>query len=287
MALLLSASLIWAFSFGLIKKYLGGLDANFVASVRLALAFLLFLPLLRPRKISFVMTLRLFLIGVVQFGLMYVFYIQSFRFLAAYQVALFTIFTPLYVAAADDLRERRLRPRNLWTALLAVTGTAVIVYSGLGTTNLLTGFVLVQASNVCFAAGQIFYRRLLPRRSGWRDRDGFAWLYLGGTTAAALALVFFSGPLDLQLNSGQILVMLYLGLLASGVGFFLWNVGATRIETGILAVFNNVKIPLAVLVSLLFFGEHADWLRLFVGGGIMALALGLHYNRNPGNNDQY
>jgi carboxylate/amino acid/amine transporter len=279
MVFLLIASLVWAFSFGLVKKYLGDLDANFIAFVRLALAFLLFLPLLRPRKISFVITLRLFLIGIVQFGLMYVFYIQSFRFLAAYQVALFTIFTPLYVAVADDFWERRLRPRNLWTALLAVTGTAVIVYSGLGMTNLLTGFVLVQASNVCFAVGQIFYRRLLPRRPGWQDRDGFAWLYLGGTAAALLAMLFFSGPLQQSLNVSQLLVLLYLGLLASGVGFFLWNVGATRVEAGILAVFNNVKIPLAVLVSLLFFGEHTDWLRLLSGGGIIVLAIWLNSRR--------
>jgi carboxylate/amino acid/amine transporter len=283
MALLLIASLVWAFSFGLIKKYLGGLDANFVAFARLALALLLFLPLLKPRKISLSLTIRLILLGAVQFGLMYVFYIQSFRFLAAHQVALFTIFTPLYVAAADDLWEKRFRPLHFSTALLAVAGTAVIVYSGLGLMNLFAGFTLVQASNVCFAVGQVCYRRLLPRRPGWRDRDGFAWLYLGGTAAALLAMLFFSGPFSLRLDASQLLVLLYLGLLASGLGFFLWNVGATRVSAGTLAVFNNVKVPLAVLVALLFFKEHADWLRLVSGGGVLALALWLNYRLNPAN----
>ena len=279
MALLLITSFIWAFSFGLIKKYLGGLDASFVAFVRLALAFLLFLPLLKLRKNSPAMVLRLFMIGMVQFGLMYVFYIQSFRYLAAYQVALFTIFTPIFVALADDLWERRFSPLHFWTALLAVAGTAVIVYSGLGKAGLLAGFVLVQTSNLCFALGQVFYRRLLPLDKGWKDRDGFAWLYLGGTAAAALAMLFFSGPLPLRLNAGQLLILLYLGLLASGIGFFLWNVGATRVGAGTLAVFNNVKIPLAVMVSLLVFGEHADWPRLVVGGGVITLALWLNYRR--------
>ena len=275
MALLLIASFIWAFSFGLIKKYLGGLDANFVAAVRLALSFLLFLPLLRPRKVSPAMTLRLFLIGMVQFGLMYVFYIQSFRFLAAHQVALFTIFTPLYVAAANDLLEKRFLPRHFWTALLAVAGTAVIVYSGLGTAGLLAGFVLVQASNLCFALGQILYRRLLAGKE-WRDRDGFAWLFLGGTFAAALAMLLVSGPPGLDLNWSQVLVLLYLGLLASGVGFFLWNVGAGRVSSGLLAVFNNVKIPLAIAVSLLFFREQTDIFRLALGGAAIILALFLN-----------
>jgi len=278
MPLLLIASLIWAFSFGLIKTYLGGVDASLVAFVRLALAFLLFMPLLRPRKISFVMSLRLFLIGMVQFGLMYVFYIQSFRFLAAYQVALFTIFTPLYVAAADDVWEKRFRPLHFWTALLAVAGTAVIVYSGVGKVNLLAGFGLVQASNVCFAVGQICFRRL-PRRPDWQYRDGFAWLYLGGAAAALLAMLLSSAAHDLNLSGIQLLVLMVLGLLASGVGFFLWNVGALRVSAGLLAVFNNVKIPLAVLVSLLFFKENADWPRLLGGGGIMASAIWLNYRR--------
>lgn len=276
MALLLIASFIWAFSFGLIKKYLGGLDPSFVSFVRLALAFLLFLPLWKPRKTSPAMVLRLFMIGMVQFGLMYVFYVQAFRFLAAHQVALFTIFTPLYVAAADDIWEKRFRPRHLWTALLAVAGTALIVYSKWQSRDLLHGFLLVQASNICFAAGQVGYRRWVPFQSGRQARSGFAWLYLGGTVASLLALLFFSLPFGPRPGAGQLLVLLYLGLLASGIGFFLWNVGATRVGAGTLAVFNNVKVPLAVLASLLFFGEHAGWLRLLGGGGAIALAVWLN-----------
>ena len=51
-------------------------------------------------------------------------------------------------------------------------------------------------------------------------------------------------------------------MVASGLGFFLWNVGATRVGSGTLAVMNNAKIPLAVACSLLIFGEQADPLRL-------------------------
>jgi drug/metabolite transporter (DMT)-like permease len=276
MALLLLTSFIWAFSFGLIKRHLGDLNADFVAFTRLFLAFLLFLPLLRPRRIPRSLKLRLFSIGMVQFGLMYVSYIQSFRYLAAHEVALFTIFTPLYVAAAVGLLERRFRPLHFWTALLAVAGTAVIVYSRLHVRGLLTGFALVQASNLCFALGQVLYRRLVLAGRGWKDRDVFAWLYLGGAAAAFLAMLLFSGPPRLDLEGGQWLALIYLGLLASGVGFFLWNVGAARVSAGILAVFNNAKIPLAILVSLVFFRERTDLLRLAIGGGAVLLALNLN-----------
>lgn len=276
MALLLITSIIWAFSFGLVKKYLTGVDAAFVAFARLALALLLFLPLWRPRQVGGAMARRLLAIGTVEFGLMYVFYIQAFHFLAAYQVALFTVFTPLYVAACDDILEKRFRPLHFWTALLAVAGTAVIVYSRWMSKGLISGFLLVQASNACFAAGQIGYRRLAVAGRQWRDHEGFAWLYLGGSVAGALAMLASPGPLALRLGRAELLVLLYLGLLASGIGFFLWNIGTSQVSAGTLAVMNNLKVPLAVIVSLLFFGERADWLRLAIGGS--AILLALHWN---------
>ncbi len=280
MELLLITSFIWAFSFGLVKRYLSGVDAALVAFVRLALALLLFLPLWRPRLSPAPLARRLFGIGMVEFGLMYVFYIHSFRFLAAHQVALFTVFTPLYVALFDDVLERRFRPLHLWTALLAVAGTVVIVYSGWGSGALAAGFLLVQASNACFAAGQVWYRRLSAVGREWRDRDVFAWLYLGGAAAAALAMFMNPGAIDLRLGAGPMLVLLYLGLLASGVGFFLWNIGSSRVNAGTLAVMNNLKVPLAVAVSLVFFREQADLLRLAAGGSAVLLALYLN-GRSP------
>lgn len=275
MPLLLVTSLVWAFSFGLVKRYLTGVDAAFVAFARLALALLLFLPLWRPRRVPAAAVLRLLAIGAVQFGLMYVFYIQSFRLLAAHQVALFTVFTPLYVAAGDDLLERRFRPLHFWTALLAVAGTAVIAYRGWGSAGLLAGFLLVQASNACFAAGQLWYRRL-PNSGAWSGSHAFAWPCLGGAAASAVAWCLSPGAPMLRLTGGQAAVLLYLGLLASGAGFFLWNVGAARVSAGTLAVMNNLKVPLAVAVSLLFFGERADLARLAVGAAAIGLALYLN-----------
>ena len=69
--------------------------------------------------------------------------------------------------------------------------------------------------------------------------------------------------------------MLYLGAIASGLAFFLWNLGATRVGTGTLAVLNNLKVPLTVAVSLLFFGEQADVFRLSLSFALFGVALWL------------
>ena len=77
----------------------------------------------------------------------------------------------------------------------------------------------------------------------------------------------------IAVSGKQLLTLIYLGAIASGLSFFLWNIGGRRVNAGTLAVFNDLKIPLAVVVSLLIFDEQADLVRLIVGGSIIIGAL--------------
>ena len=276
MLYLLIVSLIWAFSFGLIKGQLAGLDANFVAAVRLGLSLLVFLPFLRLRGIDRKLGLRLALTGAVQYGLMYVAYIYAFRYLQAYEVALFTIFTPLYVTLVNDAFRRRLHVVSLLATVLAIAGTAIVQQANLLRPELARGFLIVQASNLCFAAGQVYYKELLRGKPAVRDLPLFGLLYLGGLAAAGIPALFTTPWASLALSSTQMLTLLYLGVISSGLCFFLWNVGARRVNAGALAIFNNMKIPLAVAVSLVIFGEQADLPRLLIGGAVVLAALVLN-----------
>ncbi|MBN2428599.1 MAG: EamA family transporter [Deltaproteobacteria bacterium] len=276
MAYLLTVSLIWAFSFGLIKGNLTGLDPNFVSLCRMALAFLVFLPFLRFKNLPRSLTLKLMLIGMVQYGLMYCSYIYSFQFLKAYQVALFTIFTPLYVTLIHDLFKRRLNRFFLLTVALAIAGTAVIVYRQVSWTDFQAGFALMQISNISFAFGQVYYRHLLKNHKNIKDVRIFALLFFG----AILFTGFFAGITtqwaSLYVTPRQMWTLLNLGILASGICFFLWNFGARKVDAGALAILNNLKIPLAVACSAIFFHETVNLPRLLVGGGIIVAALWLN-----------
>lgn len=273
---LLLASLIWAFSFGLIKDKLGALDPSFVAASRLLVSLVVFLPLLRPRGLTRRLALRLVGVGALQYGAMYLAYVASFRHLQAHEVALFTVTTPIYVTLIDDLFGRRLNPLNLGTALLAVLGAGVVSYAGLRLDAVVLGAALVQVSNVCFAFGQVAYRRWLGG-APVRDADVFALLYLGGFGVAGVSSAALTPFGELALGCSELLTLLYLGAVASGLAFFLWNAGARRVEAGTLAIFNDLKIPLAVAVSLLVFGERVGRPAALVLGGIVVLgALALH-----------
>ena len=273
MGILFIVSLIWAFSFGLIKDRLAGLDANFVAAARLLISLLVFLPFLRQRGLSHKLSLRLLAIGALQYGVMYITYIASFRFLKAYEVALFTIFTPIYVTLFNDLFARRFKALNLLTASLAVVGTGIISYGGVGTPGILTGFLLVQVSNLCFAFGQVAYQRWMGADLKAGDLKVFGLLYLGGFATAGLAAGALTPWRTLVVTPAQVWTLVYLGAIASGLSFFLWNYAARRVEMGTLAIFNDLKVPLAVAVSLLVFGEKTDPLRLAIGGLLAVGAL--------------
>ena len=269
-------SLAWAFSFGLIKVSFPGVSPLFISFARLFISLLVFLPFLRPRQLTRKAFMQLLLVGALQYGMMYITYNYAFQFLKAYEVALFTTFTPIYVTLIHDLLRRRLHRVYWLTALMAVIGTGIVELNGALSGNLLEGFLIVQASNLCFAFGQVFYRDVMRNFPHLKDTHIFAVPYLGATLITFAASLLFGGFQGLSLTSTQARTLVYLGAFASGICFFLWNLGARQVDLGALAIFNNLKVPLAVAVSLIFFGEQANLLNLMIGGAIVLAALGLN-----------
>ena len=276
MIYLLIVSLLWAPSFGLVKNYLGGVDSNFVAAARIVLSLVLFAPFIRVGGIAPRRLLLLAGIGALQFGAMYVLYLRSFTWLKSSEVALFTIFTPLLVTLTSDLLERRISWLFIATAGLAVMGTGIIQWTELERGGLLAGFLMMQLSNACFAVGQVVYRKVAPG-TGRADHQLMGVLYLGATV---VAVGFAASSVNVgavrSIAPLQWVVLGYLGLIASGVGFFLFNAGARRVDVGAMAIFNNVKVPLAILASVLIFGESVNWGRLIVGGAVIGMALAIN-----------
>lgn len=271
---LLAASLLWAFSFGLIKSRLAAYDPVQVACARLLLATLVFVPFLLRTNLAAAVRYRALALGVVQFGLMYVLYIASFAWLPAWQVALFTITTPLLVVGLEDFSRRRFTPRYLLAALVAVAGAAIVLQARSGAGDW-RGILLLQGANLCFAFGQWRYAQLRRLAAG-HDAALLGWMY-GGAFVATLVVVGFralAAPWALaDWDGAAVQALLYLGLVPTGLGFYLWNRGAARTGAGLLAVANNLKVPLAVLVSWAVFGEKAAYGPALLGLVVMIGAL--------------
>jgi drug/metabolite transporter (DMT)-like permease len=279
---LIAASLIWAFSFGMIKRYLGGLDPLFVAFARIALSTLVFLPFFRLSKLRRHRGLwpHLAWAGAIEYGVMYISYLTAYRYLPAWQVALFTVFTPVLVWLIHGIYERKLMWQRALPACFAVLGAGFLSFRTLDGSGSVLGFILVQISNGCFAWGQLHYRRAVRRfqLSPKDEREVFATLYGAAlilTGLANLMLVDLRAAVQATWTTpGATLALLYSGIVASGLAFFLWNRGATQAQPSVLAVLNNLKAPLAMAVAVLVFREQTDITQLLTGFSILALGLG-------------
>ena len=71
-------------------------------------------------------------------------------------------------------------------------------------------------------------------------------------------------------------MIVYLGTVASALGYFLWNKGACEVDSGVLAIMNNALIPAAIVVNLVFWHKDADILRLCLGGAVIYISLLIH-----------
>lgn len=269
MLYLTAVSILWAFSFGLIGSRLAGLDASFVAAVRLALACLCFAPFVRAKGLSRRELLQLCGIGALQFGAMYLCYIRAFAFLPSHLVALFSVLTPLYIVIGYDVLRRRWRWQLLGCALLSVAGAGVIKFAA-PEGSFWIGFGLMQLANIAFGLGQLFYREWRLKRPATRDREAIGVLYAGAAVFAGLYFAIEGDFSKASPTAAQWWVLAYLGVVASGLGFFGWNKGAVESEPGVLAAFNNAVVPLAMAASLWVFGEAAD----FEPEALAKLALG-------------
>ena len=250
MGYLVGVTALWAFSFSLIGVYLAGqVDSYFAVLVRVTLAMLVFLPFLRPSLLRGKQRLALMALGAIQLGIMYTFFYHSFLLLSVPEVLLFTIFTPVYIALLDDLMFKRFTPIYLVTAILAVLGAGVIRYDGIDS-GFWLGFLVVQGANLCFAIGQVGYRRLaadLPPTLAWHNV--FGWFFIGAILVALPAFLLFGNSTALPSTTLQWGVLAWLGLVASGVGYFAWNQGATKVDAGTVSGINGVEWDAAELPS--------------------------------------
>ncbi len=272
---LIFVTILWAFSFSLIGEFLAGkVDSYLAVFVRVTLASLVFLPFTKFRGVNPKLALGIMAIGAVQIGLMYLCYYNSFLYLSVPEVALFTIFTPFYVTLIYDAFSFKFRPLYLFSVGVAVFGALTIKYGAINE-GAIKGFLLVQGANICFGAGQSAYKALLERYDV-DQKKVFGYFHFGAFFVAVIALVTLGDPAKFHVDLTQTLVLLWLGAVASGLGYFMWNKGACEVDSGVLAIMNNALIPAAIIVNLVFWQKDANLTRLILGAVIMYISLLIH-----------
>lgn len=245
-----------------------------MSAMRMAFALAMVMIFVRPSFVRRDTFLKFFSVGFVQLGLMYAPYMYSFKYLQAHEVALFTMTSPLFIAAMGQFLRRQVSSVNLVAASLAVCGGVVVAWKNVESSNLLTGFILVQVSNLLFSAGQVMLTQW-----GGSAKVPFLFVtpfyFLGafvGSLLCLLSLGTFEMASVMSLTAEDWVVLAWLGVVSTGAGFLLWNFGALKVSLAQLAVAADFKLPIAILVSLVVFGESAHLGRLTAGVLILLFA---------------
>tara|TARA_B100000212_G_scaffold213734_2_gene161499 strand:+ start:1541 stop:2374 length:834 start_codon:yes stop_codon:yes gene_type:complete len=265
---LILVSILWSFSFGIIKYGLAGIDSAFISLMRSLIALLFFasLTLYNFKKFSF--DVRLILIGAIQFGLMYVLYIQSYQYLPAYLIATFTITTPIFIGIFSQLYDNMSFSSNgKLSIILVVIGSLMMRFNVVNPLDYWLGFFLIQCANMCFAIGQIMFKRWHSKNTSVNIIYNFSQMFFGAVLITSIFSLINSTNLSM-LNTSNLYALLFLGLFSTGFGFLAWNIGATQVSNERLAVMNNAVIPIAILNSYLIFGETIS-LTLYLPGLIL------------------
>lgn len=276
MTLLIITTILWAFSFSLIGEYLAGqVDSVFSVLVRLLLAAVVFLPFLRWRGYRASTLLMYMGVGALQLGVMYLVSFQAYLYLSVSEFLLFTVMTPLYVTLIYDLlKGRGVRWSYALSAMLAVGGAAIIRYDKVSE-HFWFGLLLVQIANIIFAIGMVGYKRLQEIRPV-PQHTAFSWFYLGAAAIATLAWFMWGNPQKLPTTSLQWGILIWLGVAASGLGYFMWNYGATQVDAGTLGIMNNMHVPAGLLVNLAIWQQQPHWPSFIIGAAVIMASLLVH-----------
>ena len=202
--------------------------------------------------------MKLILIGALQFGLMYIFYIQSYAYLPAYLIATFTITTPIFVGLASKyIASQSISKNGIYAISLVIIGSFLMRINFVNPLDYWFGFLLIQCANLFFASGQILFKEWKIKNDGTDILHNFSQMFLGATLVTSLFYLLSASGSN-QLSSENLFALIFLGLISTGLGFLFWNLGSLKVTNDKLAVMNNLIIPIAILNSYFIFGEQID-----------------------------
>jgi len=275
---LLSVVVIWAGSFSVIKALLDdGVPAGDIAILRYAIAAPGFaFILLRARGLPGLTRADALRVGVA--GLLIVVGYHMFlnigtRYTTSGAAALVVALAPgMTLVLVVLLGVERIRARHVVGLAVAFAGVAIVVALGSGnelSVQSAKGPLIVMGAALSFALYNVLLKPLLGRYD-----------LLALTAATSLVGIVGLAPLvrgsTFETVTGgsasELVLLLYLGVLATFLGYILWNVGLRGLGPTRAISYSYAIPPLAVAFGAIFLGEPVTiWLALggaLVVGGI-------------------
>lgn len=218
-------AIIWGISYVFTKVAVENIPPMTLAMFRFSLAIIVLLPFARQSKIKLSGKAHLYSALAGLFGITSYFFFENtaLKYTSPSDASLIVSSAPLLTILLYDLRRRRFELTEYLGAILAFSGIAVLIYGGqFSRYSSVTGNLLAFGAAASWTAYTVFFERIA----------GSALKGVVETMAWGLAFIF---PLSLIeiLRSSMVLSVpfaaitgiVYLGIFASALGYFLWGRG--------------------------------------------------------------
>ena len=213
-------------------------------------------------------------LGIVNLPINQLLFIWGVSYTTPPNASLAYALTPAFVVALLIIVHRRsMSWKKVLGVVVALIGASIVLVDrGAGISDGQTlGNVMVLLASFSWAAFTLYGQRIVERYG----------------PVQAIAMTFFSGllafipvwllvPVDAQIGAlfGPTSASLwwqlfYLGVITSGIGYGLWYYALSRLDSGKVAVFNNLQPVLTSLLTLVLLGTAPT--TLFLLGGSIAL----------------
>lgn len=182
--------------------------------------------------------------------------------------------TPAFVVALVLFVHRKTMSwRKILGVVVAFVGASIVLVDrGADVSGGQTlGNVMVLLASFSWAAFTLYGQKIVER---YGPLQAIAMTFFSGLAAFVPVWVFIpvDSQLDVLLSGASISLwwqLFYLGVITSGIGYALWYFALSRLDSGKVAVFNNLQPVLTSILTLIVLGTAPT--TLFLIGGSIAL----------------
>lgn len=283
-------TLIWGSTWIVIKDQLGTVPAVWSVSYRfyVAGAAMLAIALLRGEGVrigpgGFVLAAML---GTLQFVVNYNFvYAAELHITSGLAAVVFALLVVPNAVLAWVFFDQRVTGRFALGSAVAMAGVGLLFvqeirHAATSTQSVLTGLALVLVAVLAASISNVM--QIMPAIKARPVAPLLGWAMLYGATANAVFGWAFVGPPVVEPRLGYWLGIVYLGLIASALAFWLYYDIIRKIGPA-KAAYSSVLIPMIAMV-ISTFAEGYRWSALALSGGALALAglvIALRSSRAP------
>ncbi len=220
--------------------------------------------------------LMLLLLGLLNMPMNQLMFVWGLKYTSAPNASLAYALSPAFVLIISSVMHcERLSVYKVVGISVAIIGTVVVLFErgfSFSGENMF-GNVIELCASLTWAFYTVLGRRIALRYGAVYSTAismliGFALYVPLFFTLTNTTLPEVNGS-PLFINGEQWFGLFYLGVITSGLGFALWYVLLTKLESSKVAVFNNLQPVLTTILAVIFLHQQPSL--LFVIGGIVAI----------------